>query len=199
MSFLEKMKTRYTTKKYNPNGKINKETIEQLKQILSLSPSSINSQPWKFTFVTDAGTKLKFADISRHNKEKIINCGAMVIFQVIDDVNSFEKQIEENLPEGSVNYYKTYIQPQGEAQIKIWLSRQVYISLGIFLAACAEMNIDSTPMEGIENDKYDAVLNSLGYQTLFAVTIGTRDGADANQPAVKPKARLNPELVIQEI
>lgn len=199
MNFLEKMKARYTTKKYNPEGKISKETIEQLKEILHFSPSSINSQPWKFTFVTNAETKLKFAGISRHNTEKIINSNALVIFQVIDDVEYFEKQIQENLPEGSVNYYKTYIQPEGETQIKIWLAHQVYISLGILLAACADMGIDSTPMEGIENDKYDKILNNSKYRTLFAVTLGTRDGRDANQPAIRPKARLKNELVIQEI
>ncbi|MEN9487259.1 MAG: hypothetical protein RIR56_947, partial [Bacteroidota bacterium] len=47
MDFLELMQQRYTTKKYNPTEKINSEKIEQLKQILQLSPSSINGQPWK--------------------------------------------------------------------------------------------------------------------------------------------------------
>ncbi|MEN4761865.1 nitroreductase family protein [Chryseobacterium sp. C39-AII1] len=51
MSFLEKMKSRYTVKKYNPQGIISEEKIQQLKEILQLSPSSINSQPWNFVFV----------------------------------------------------------------------------------------------------------------------------------------------------
>ena len=199
MSFLQKMQARYTTKKYNPERKISKETIEQLKEILHLSPSSINSQPWKFIFVTNAEAKLKFADISRHNKEKIINSSALVIFQVIDDISLFEKQIQENLLESSVNYYKTYIQPEGETVIKIWLSRQVYIALGILLAACADLGIDSTPMEGIENDKYDAVLNNNKYKTLFAVALGTRADDDANQIKIKAKTRFSAENVIEEI
>jgi nitroreductase/dihydropteridine reductase len=48
MNFLEKMKSRYTVKKYNPQGTISEEQIQQLKEILHLSPSSINSQPWNF-------------------------------------------------------------------------------------------------------------------------------------------------------
>jgi nitroreductase/dihydropteridine reductase len=57
MSFLEKMKSRYTVKKYNPQGTISEEQIQQLKEILHLSPSSINSQPWNFVFVSDPETK----------------------------------------------------------------------------------------------------------------------------------------------
>jgi len=53
MNFLELAQQRYTTKKYNPTQKITNEEIETLKQILQLSPSSINSQPWHFTFVAD--------------------------------------------------------------------------------------------------------------------------------------------------
>lgn len=45
MSFLEKMKNRYTVKKYNAAGTVDAEKIEELKEILKFSPSSINSQP----------------------------------------------------------------------------------------------------------------------------------------------------------
>ena len=50
---LQLMKERYTTKKYDVSKKINFNIIEELKQILHLTPSSINSQPWKFHFVSD--------------------------------------------------------------------------------------------------------------------------------------------------
>lgn len=32
--------------------------------------------------------------------------------------------------------------------------RQVYLALGVFLSACAAMEIDSTPIEGIIIDEY---------------------------------------------
>ena len=57
MNFLDLSKSRYTTKKYNPELKISEEKIQQLKEILRLSPSSIDSQPWKFTFVSDKALK----------------------------------------------------------------------------------------------------------------------------------------------
>ncbi len=91
------------------------------------------------------------------------------------------------------------VKPKGESEIKSWLSCQVYLSLGFFLSACASMGIDSTPMEGIQTEAYDRILQQDGYKTLFAVAIGYRDKEDANQPSITPKFRLDMENVIRTI
>ena len=43
MNFLDLSKSRYTTKKYNPELKISEEKIQQLQEILRLSPSDRKS------------------------------------------------------------------------------------------------------------------------------------------------------------
>lgn len=199
MNFLDKMKTRYTVKKYNPQGVISMEQIDQLKEILNLSPSSINSQPWNFVFVNDGELKQQFAEVSYINKEKVSDCSHLIIFRVIRKTEDFEKQIEENLSEGSVNYYRNRVKTKGEAAVKSWLAHQVYLSLGILLSACAAMGIDSTPMEGIEPELYDDILKNDDYETLFAVAIGKKEETDANQPKFNPKKRLKAEKVILEV
>lgn len=198
MNFLNKMKTRYTVKKYNPQGNISEEKISQLKEILNLSPSSINSQPWNFIFVNRGELKSQLAEVSFINKEKVIDCSHLIIFQVLKKPEDFEKQIEENLPEGAVNYYRTRVKPKGEAYVKSWLAHQVYLSLGVLLSACADMEIDSTPMEGIEPELYDEILKNDQYETLFAVAIGEKLDSDANQPKFNPKSRLKADKVIIE-
>jgi nitroreductase / dihydropteridine reductase len=200
MSFLEKMKSRYTVKKYNPNETLSSETVQQLKDILRLSPSSINSQPWNFIFVDESSAnREKLADASYWNKDKIVNSNLLIVFQVLKNPEDFEKQIEAYLPEGSINYYKNFVKSRGEVFIKSWMAHQVYLSLGVLLSACAEMGLDSTPMEGIENDQYDEIIGNEKYETLFAVTIGTRSEEDSNQPTVTPKNRLDRDKVILEI
>lgn len=198
MNFLEKMKTRYTVKKYNPQGSISAEQVKELQEILSLSPSSINSQPWNFIFTNNSELKNQLAEVSYINKEKVLDCSHLIIFQVLKNTQDFERQIEENLPEGAVNYYRNRVKPKGEAAVKSWLAHQVYLSLGIFLSACAAMGIDSTPMEGIEPEQYDDILKNEKYETLFAVAIGQREETDANQPKFNPKTRLKTEKVIIE-
>ncbi len=48
MDLLNVSKTRYTTKAYDASKKIPQEQFERLLQILRLTPSSINIQPWHF-------------------------------------------------------------------------------------------------------------------------------------------------------
>lgn len=199
MEFLELAKSRYTTKKYNANKKIEKEKIQQLKEILRLSPSSINSQPWRFIFVSDEKTKKELACVSLFNEEKINDASHLVVFNVVDNIDLFEEQIHQHLPEGAVGYYTHFLKTKPEAEIKAWLKNQVYLSLGFFLSTCAGLEIDSTPIEGLENEKYDAILKQDGYKTLFAVAIGYRDSEDANQPSLNPKSRLPLESVIKSI
>lgn len=199
MSFLNLVKSRYTTKKYNSNEKITDEKIQQLKEILHLSPSSINSQPWKFTFVSDQKIKSKLAAVSYFNEQKINQASHLVVFSAIDDIGKFETQIHQNLPQGAVGYYNEFIKIGSETAIKSWLQHQVYLSLGFFLSACAHMEIDSTPMEGIKTQEYKSILKLENYKPLFAVAIGYRNPEDGNQPTVKPKERLQMQTVIDSL
>jgi len=199
MTFLTKMQHRYTTKKYNSAKKIEPKQIEELKQILQLAPSSINSQPWKFTFVSDKETKQKLSEVSWINTPKVLDCDTVVVFSRINNLYLFEELIEQDLPKGAVDYYKEFVKPQPEEQTKAWFDKQVYLALGVFLSACAEMGIDSTPMEGIEPKKYDEILNQTDYSSLAAVAIGYRDEEDTNQPSKKPKSRRDIDKVIESI
>lgn len=199
MNFLHLATSRYTTKKYNAGEKISDDKIQELKEILRLSPSSINSQPWKFSFVSEENTKRELAAVSYFNEPKINEASHLVVFSVIDDIKMFEEQIRQNLPEGSVGYYNQFLKPLSDSEIKSWLQNQVYLSLGFFLSACANMEIDSSPMEGIKSEEYAKTLGLNGYKPLFAVAIGYRDAEDKNQPLLKPKARLSLENVIQVV
>ncbi|MBK1439424.1 nitroreductase family protein [Parapedobacter sp. ISTM3] len=198
-NFLKKMQQRYTVKQYKSDGELPQTVLDELKAILQLSPSSINSQPWKFTFVTDKETKTRLAPFSYHNKQRVLDSSCVVVFQVIKDVAAFEQQIKGHLPEGAVNYYYNMIKPSGDEEISRWLVNQVYIALGVLLSACAQMDIGSTPMEGIEPDKYDGILGDDKYRSLFAVALGVQDENDTNHPDRRPKLRLDREKIVQDI
>lgn len=199
MSFLNIAQSRYTTKKYDSNKKIDDETIEKLKEILRLSPSSINSQPWKFTFISDEKTKSQLAEFSYSNKEKIIDASHIVVFSVVKDVKVFEENKLTMLPEGATAYFNNVLKPRGDEQVMSWLTSQVYLSLGFFLSGTASLGIDSTPMEGIQASEYDNVLKEDNFKTLFAVAIGYRDESDENQPSQTPKFRLEKDQIIRTI
>ncbi|GAK95286.1 oxygen-insensitive NAD(P)H nitroreductase [Nonlabens ulvanivorans] len=199
MSFINAMQERYTTKQYDSSKKIDSEKIEQLKEILRLSPSSINSQPWKFTFVSEQDTKEQLSKVSWINTSKVVDCDTLVVFSRIDNLDLFEKQIEAELPKGAVDYYKENVKPQPVEATKAWFDKQVYLALGVFLSACADMGIDATPMEGLEPQNYDKILGQSDYATLVAVAIGYRDQDDFNQPSKNPKTRIALDKVIENV
>ncbi len=195
MDFLQAMQTRYTTKTYDSSKKISEEDLTALQEIVRLSPSSINGQPWKFTFVTDQEIKNQLAAVSFFNRSRIENCHVLVVFNRVQDLDKYEALIQSSMPEATWDYYKEFIKPLPTEKIYSWFEKQVYIALGILLSACANMKIDSTPMEGIEPTRYNEILQQKDYHSLMAVALGYRDPDDPNQLSKKPKTRLDMDQI----
>ncbi|MBA4318402.1 MAG: NAD(P)H-dependent oxidoreductase [Flavobacterium sp.] len=199
MNILELIQKRYTAKKYNADKVLPQEKIEELKEILRLTPSSINIQPWKFTFVQNPEIKAKLASVSMHNGEKINQAQLLIVFSVADDLDAFQKVVDNELGEARRNWYNQMKASMPEADLKIWLAKQVYIALGVGLTASVAMGLDSTAMEGIETDKYKAILNMTTYRPLFAMAVGYGAEEDSNRIEVTPKSRRLQENVIETI
>lgn len=199
MNILELIEKRYSTKKYNADKAIPQEKIEDLKEILRLTPSSINIQPWKFTFVQNPEIKAKLASVSMHNTEKINQAPLLVVFSVADDLDAFQKVADNELPQARRDWYNQIKTSMPEADLKIWLSKQVYIALGVGLTASIALGLDSTPMEGIESDKYMDILNLSAYKPLFAMAVGYASEDDFNRIEATPKSRRLLENIIETI
>lgn len=200
MSFLDLAKIRYATKKYDAARKIDAEKIEELKEIIRLSPSSINSQPWKFTFVTNEAVKKELAAQSYMNEQSINDVSLLVVFSVMEDIEYFEKRNISILPEAwRTLFYEPMIKSNGDVATKSWMEHQVYLSLGYFLSACISMGLDATPMEGINTQGYNEILSQDGFTPLFSVSVGYADLSDWAHPSVLPKSRFELEEVVQSI
>ena len=199
MNILELIQKRYSAKKYNADKEIPKEKIEALKEILRLTPSSINIQPWKFTFVKNPEIKEQLAKVSMHNEEKINQAKLLVVFSVADDLDAFQKVVDDELPKARSDWYNQIKASKPEVDLKLWLSNQVYIALGVGLTASIALGLDSTPMEGIESDKYITILNMSVYKPLFAMAVGYGAEDDFNRIEAMPKSRRPLESVIETI
>lgn len=199
MNILALIQKRYTAKKYNAHKVVPQEKIEELKEILRLTPSSINIQPWKFTFVQNPEIKAKLASVSMHNQEKINQAQLLVVFSVADDLDAFQKVVDNEFPQFRKEMYQKIKSSQTEAELKNWMAKQVYIALGVGLTASMAMGLDSTAMEGIETDKYKAILNMATYKPLFAMAVGYGAEEDSNRLEVTPKSRRLLENVIETI
>ncbi len=199
MEFLKLMQERYATKVYDKSKSLSRDEVEKLKEIVRLTPSSINSQPWGFTFVTDLATKAKFADASYFNKEKIDDAQLLVVISRRTPIEAEEQWISDNLSEMAVDYYDKMLRGLMPEQKIAWFEKQIYIAVGVILAATAAMGLDSTPMEGIDSAEYDKLIGDDNYTSVVAVAVGHRAEHDFNQPNNTPKVRRNIEDVVREL
>jgi nitroreductase len=69
MDFLELVKTRQSTRSYDPGKPVEKDKLERCIEALRLAPSACNAQPWKLIIVDDP--KLR-AEVARASASKLL-------------------------------------------------------------------------------------------------------------------------------
>lgn len=207
-SLLQQLNWRYATKKFDPTKKIPAADWAVLEQALILSPSSYGLQPWKFIVVTDPALKAKLRPAT-WNQAQVEDCSHYVIFTAKDDVT--EAYVDEfvactaqvrGVPVESLAGYRSYmvgdlVKGPRHAVIAEWAARQAYIALGNLMTSAAVLGVDACPFEGLEPDKYDAILGlaGTGYHTVCALPMGYRAADD--KYASSPKVRFKASDVIE--
>jgi len=189
-TLLDHLRWRYATKKFDPAKKISAQDWATLEETLVLSPSSFGLQPWKFFLVADPAVRAKIQPVARHQTQ-IVDASHLVVFTVkknlgLADVQKLIDRIVEQrkLPAAALEPYKDLVLGRVNGltpdKAQNWSSRQVYIAMGMFLAAAAMMGIDTCPIEGLEPKKVDEILGlePQGYGTLAIVVAGYRAADD---------------------
>ncbi|MFC4892915.1 oxygen-insensitive NAD(P)H nitroreductase [Pseudofrancisella aestuarii] len=217
MNIVEYAKTRYTTKAYDPSRKLTNEQIQQIKDILRFTPSSVNSQPWHFILATSDEAKAKIAksaeNIHPKNVVNIKDAALVIVLCLRTDISDgyLEELLAQERKDGrfpSAEFEKlqeaarrkfTSLHKYNPKDLKHWAEKQVYISLGAILLGLAALEINATPMEGIEPHIIDEEFNlkEKGFSASVVVTAGYSSEDDFN--AKLPKSRLPEEKIFTEI
>jgi len=206
----EALRWRYATKKFDAARKIPDETWAALEEALVLSPSTFGLQPWKFVVVTDHATRERLS-AAAHGQRQPVDCSHFVVFALrkdysVADIDRYWTRSAEvrGVSKESLKGYADIIAGALEharkgGHLDAWMSRQVYIALGQFMAAAALLGVDVCPMEGIEPAKFDEILGltALGYSSLCAGAAGYRAADD--RYATAPKVRFRAEDVILHV
>ena len=207
-TIVRQMNWRYATKKFDPNRKLQAPDWKTLEQSLVLSPSSYGLQPWKFFVVGNPDVRAKLRSAA-YNQSQITDASHLVVcahrtgFSAKDVDRHVERVAQvRNVPAESLAGYRQAMlgsvqRPQ--EQTDAWVSRQVYIALGNFLATAALLGVDACPMEGFDAAQFDEILGltGQGYHAQVIATAGYRAEDDAY--ARLPKLRYSPEDVIAHV
>ncbi len=189
---------RYATKRFDNQKKISAENWAVLEQSLILSPSSYGLQPWKFLVVQDPSLREKLKAQS-WNQTQVTDCSHYVVFLFHSKMNEeyIERFIRKNaevrgMPMEKLKGYQDMmvgdlVKGPRSAKIDVWASRQAYIAMGFLMETAALLSIDACPMEGLDPNAYDELLQlkGTGYQTVATVALGYRHAEDKTQDAKK--------------
>ncbi len=217
MDLLNVSKTRYTTKAYNPEKKIPQETFNRLLEILRLTPSSINIQPWHFFIAENQAAKERIAKSLvgkyAYNAPKVLDSSHTILFCTKADISEQHlenllnqddlsgrfkdekaKQGQKESRTGYVDYYRTE-----KGDIQRWAENQTFIALGQILLAAGIEGIDATPIGGFDKDiiTRELKLTEQGLVSSVLLTLGYRSESDFN--AKLPKSRLNKEQIFTQL
>ncbi|MFA6769545.1 MAG: NAD(P)H-dependent oxidoreductase [Bacteroidales bacterium] len=209
MSIIEDLKWRYATKHYDTTHKISNQKIELLKEAINLTASSYGFQPYKVFIISDPLIREQLSDASWGQRQVT---EASHLFLFCNMLNISNKEIDaffklrakiNNLDINESSEYSNMVKAQmasmAPEQMSVWTSKQTYIALGTLMIACAEFKIDSSPMEGFDNKKYDQILGlkELGLTSSVMLAVGYRD---LNDPfLVFRKVRKPPNEVFVNI
>jgi nitroreductase/dihydropteridine reductase len=208
MNIADIATSRYTTKAYDPNKRIDEPLLEQLQTLLRYAPSSVNSQPWHFLIADSDQAKAKIAKATTGpyggNQQKVMHASHVVVLcarAALDDAH-LEQVLSQEEQDGRfptpadkamqvkgrgfyVNMHRNELHDASQ-----WMDKQVYLALGTLLIGAAALKIDATPIEGFDHAVLDEVLGlpGRGLHSVVMAALGYRSADDYN--AALPKSRL---------
>ncbi len=193
---VKQLQWRYAVKAFDPSKTICEATWSALEQSMVLAPSSFGLQPWRFIVITDPALKSQLPSIS-WGQSQPKDCSHMVVFAARrsldnDYVDRFLESIidvrggEKEKLKGYRSVMLSSINGQSERLLE-WNTYQVYIALGQLMTAAAMLDIDTCPMEGIEQTAYDQLLglDVSDYTTIVGCAVGYRHPEDKYASAKK--------------
>ncbi|HNR85377.1 MAG TPA: NAD(P)H-dependent oxidoreductase [Taishania sp.] len=208
-SIIDNLYWRYATKKYDASKKVSNEAITIIKEALRLVPTSYGLQPIKFLIIENPEIRKELLHYS-YNQFSIVEASHLIVIASLNDIptQEIDDYIENTATTRSIpiqqlsnyaDFLKRTINNLSPTEKSTWAQKQAYIALGVLLDICAQLKIDTTPMEGFDVDGYDKVLKltEKGLSSTLVIPIGFRHDEDATQHW--KKVRKTKEELFEEI
>ncbi len=211
---IKDLNWRYTTKAYDETKYISAEDMETIKEALRMSASSINSQPWKFIIIESDEAKKRFSGTFinkfQFNQPHATKSSHVVLLanKTHFTKDDYRKRVDVEVSSGhlSSERYESKLEAFSFAEMVAdengfnghWTKHQIYLALGNLLHTLARLEIDSTPMEGVDAQKISEIFadEMEGYECTIAVAMGYHKKEEDYNYGL-PKARLPQKDIIR--
>jgi len=192
--FTKAMDFRHACKIFDETKKISDDEIYYILEAGRKSPSSFGMEAWKFLVITNEALKAKLRPAC-WDQVQITSCSHLVVVLAgIDSVKvetGIPKQrfARREMPEDKLEFYlglyaghldKTL---SSDENIYAWTARQTYIAAGNMMTAAAFIGIDSCPIEGLDKNEVEKILDldTSKYQVAMLMPLGYRLNEQSSQ------------------
>lgn len=206
MSFLSNLNWRYATKKFDISRKVSPENLDKILEAIRLTPTSYGLQPYHFYVITNQEIKDKIQAVA-WNQSQVGTASHLIVFtartDLVENKEEYFAFMSGGNPEvraslkGFEDMMNGFIDGKSDPKdVLTWTARQTYIAHGFALAACAELEIDSCPMEGFDPSAIERILELPESQkVVLMLPIGYRDPSESQ----RPKVRFAKETLFTEV
>ncbi len=185
MTLTEALKWRYAVKKYS-DQKVSDDDVKAVLEAINLSASSAGLQPYRVIVVENPEVRKQLAEGGFN--PQVTEASHLLVFAAIENlsiahIDDYMQRMADTrgIPVEALGDFRKILVANvtGRTQEEnfAWATKQAYIALGTGLAAAAELRIDSTPMEGFNPAKFDAILGlkEQGLRSVVLLSLGYRN------------------------
>ncbi|ENM5771647.1 oxygen-insensitive NAD(P)H nitroreductase [Vibrio mimicus] len=214
MNIVQASQSRYSTKAFDASRKLSEQQVADIKELVRMSASSVNSQPWHFILAGSDEGKARIAKAAHgqfsFNERKILDASHVMVFcaktdideayllALLDNEDKDGRFTSEEAKTGLHDLRSNFVNGSLN-DAENWMQKQVYLNVGTLLLGAAAMGIDAVPIEGFDaqvlNEEFG--LTEKGFNSVVIVPLGYHSEDDFN--AKLPKSRWPAEAVFTEL
>jgi nitroreductase len=131
------------------------------------------------------------------NQPQVGTCSDLIVFCAKTDLLKAKNEYFDLISDGDATkrnalgtfeqMVEGFITRKGNDAI-FWSEKQTYIAMGFAMAACAELHIDSCPMEGFDSEQVKTILS---LPDDYSVTLMLPIGYRPEEAEIRPKTRFS--------
>ena len=206
MKLIEDLNWRYATKKYSTQ-KVNGDDLEKIIDAINLSASSTGIQTYRLFVIENPEMRKELGSDSFN--PQIVEASHLLLFAAFDSISqeAIDNYIRlvAKVRDMRVEDLADFKSKLGGLLLRtddenfIWSAKQAYIALGTGLIAAANLQIDATPMEGFNAEKFDEILGlkEKGLKSVVLLALGYRDEENDKYAKLKKVRVPKEEFVIR--
>ena len=182
--FISQLDWRSAIKIFDDKKQVSDSNLNAIYKAIQMTPTSFGLQPFYVKVIKDKPTLQKMSEAGWGQKQ-FTTCTAALVFvaraDLADRIEAYFTQVSQGKSEvrAQMKDYegmmKGFAQSKSPEDSKVWAQKQSYIALGFAMAACAELGVDSCPMEGFDPQQFNTILSlPPNHFSTVVLTVGYR-------------------------